>query len=227
MTASNPDQGSQTGFYVIVALIVVGMGAAAYFAINARGAADGGRAESETAPVEVDGDPLEVFQTGTDDPSVGQVAPTLSGTSYANTPLTIGPDGEPKVVVFVTHWCQHCQAEVPKIQALVDQGRFPDGVGLYTVSTSVNRGRANFPPSSWLKNEGWTAPTLADSETSSAATAYGLSAFPFTVILDGENRVLARYSGEQSEATLESIWQSAAAGEGSDVTSSDESTESP
>ncbi len=226
MTTKNPNEQSSTGFYAIVALVIVGMGVAAFFAINNRGAGDGGRAEFETAPVEVDGAPLEVFEAGAADPSVGQVAPTLSGTTYSNESITIEPDGRPKVVLFVTHWCSHCQAEVPRVQALVDAGELNTDVDLYAVSTSVDRGRVNYPPSSWLKNENWTSPVMADSETSSAATAYGLSGFPYFVVLDGDHQVLARYSGEQSEDNLRIIFDAAAAGGAvGDDLSSDKSSE--
>ena len=42
--------------------------------------------------------------------------PRWTGQSFDGTPLAINPgDGKPKLVVFVAHWCPHCQAEVPRV----------------------------------------------------------------------------------------------------------------
>jgi hypothetical protein len=64
------------------------------------------------------------------------------------------------------------------------------------VSTSVSKSRPNYPPSAWLDEEGWKAPTLADSEDAKAANAFGLNSFPYFVAVDGSGKVVARTSGE-------------------------------
>jgi thioredoxin-related protein len=68
------------------------------------------------------------------------------------------------------------------------------------VSTSVSSNSPNYPPSAWLKRVGWKAPTMADSadKTKSAAEAFGLSAFPYFVAVDGSGKVVARTTGEIS-----------------------------
>jgi hypothetical protein len=58
-------------------------------------------------------------------------------------------------------------------------GKLPPSVSLSVVSTAASRDRPNWPPSAWLRDAGLNVPVLADDEQSSAATAYGLSAFPF------------------------------------------------
>ena len=52
---------------------------------------------------------------GEDDAAIGQTIPTVSGKTLDGDAITIGPDGGAKVIVFVAHWCPHCQAEVPEI----------------------------------------------------------------------------------------------------------------
>ena len=83
----------------------------------------------------------------------------------------------------------------------------PDGVELQAVSTAVDASRPNHPPSEWLEDEGWTVPTLVDSEDSTAADALGVSAFPFFVFVDGDGRRSGRTSGEIAMSALQSTME--------------------
>ena len=45
-----------------------------------------------------------------EDPAVGMTIPTVTGTDFDGNDITItGDDGKAKVIVFVAHWCPHCQ----------------------------------------------------------------------------------------------------------------------
>jgi cytochrome c biogenesis protein CcmG, thiol:disulfide interchange protein DsbE len=107
-------------------------------------------------------------------------------------------DGKPKIMLFVAHWCPHCQVEIPRLAGWLPDHPLPGDVEVVTVSTGVEANRPNYPPSTWLEREGWTYPTLADSATGDAAKAYGLSAFPYFVAVDKGGRVVARDTGELS-----------------------------
>ena len=77
--------------------------------------------------------------------------PTLTGQSFDGEDVTIEPGtGTPMVVVFATHWCPHCQKEIPEIQSWLDDGGLPEGVELNLVSTAVQADQNNYPPSDWL-----------------------------------------------------------------------------
>lgn len=160
----------------------------------------------QTRPVTVTGDPLTPYGDG-DDPAVGATAPELDGARFDGTPLRIAADGRPKVLVFLAHWCPHCQREVPVLADWLTTNGTPDDVDLYGIATSTTPDRPNYPPSAWLEREDFTVPTLADDADSSAAQAFGLSGFPYFVAVDADNRVVARASGEltidQWEALLE------------------------
>lgn len=170
------------------------------------GAAAAEAATQETAAVTVTGEPLaempapavgSSFTDPATDPAIGATAPALKGQTFDGGDVAIGPgDGTPKVIVFVAHWCPHCQAEVPRIQEWIDEGNLPKGVEIVAVSTAVDAERPNYPPSKWIASEGWTPQVLLDDAESSAAQAYGLSGFPYFVMVDGEGRVVARGSGE-------------------------------
>ncbi|MDH3680555.1 MAG: TlpA family protein disulfide reductase [Acidimicrobiia bacterium] len=215
MTTAAPTDRSSRGFLLIVAaIVVVGLLAVAVVATNRDGDATG----EQTAIVEVDGValvelPPDVQITDVaSDPAAGTVAPTLAGTDFGGTEVSIAPDGRPKVVYFLAHWCPHCQEEVPVVQQLIDDGQVPDGLDLYAVSTAVDAGRSNYPPEGWLADEGFTPLTLRDDTASAAFRAYGGSGFPYVVYLDGDNRVLARSAGNLPADAILSLWASTAIG---------------
>jgi cytochrome c biogenesis protein CcmG/thiol:disulfide interchange protein DsbE len=166
----------------------------------------------EVAQVGIEGAPLPAFPEDANgladparDPAVGQVAPSLDGVSFDGSPVTVTSDGTAKLVLFVAHWCPHCQREVPKVQQLVDDGAVPSNVRVVAVSTAVRPADGNYPPSAWLTKEGWTSPVLLDDQSSSAAQAYSLPAFPYGVYVDGQNRVVARTAGEIDTDTIEGL----------------------
>jgi thiol-disulfide isomerase/thioredoxin len=165
----------------------------------------------ETRPVTVSGSALPPLPGSGTDPAAGLVAPTLTGSSFDGTPVAIAPDGKGKLVLFVAHWCPHCQREVPLLVDYLKTHGLPAGVELWTVATSTTDTRPNYPPSSWLQDVGWKAPVLADTADGTAATAYGLPGFPYLVALDKDGKVLARLSGEFPTATFASLAKAAAA----------------
>lgn len=165
--------------------------------------------------VDVDGDFLPVFDAAQGaDPGVGLPAPPVSSVTFDEQPISITTgDGTPKAILFLAHWCPHCQAEVPALQAYIDQNGLPSGVDFISVATSYNEARPNYPPSLWLEREGWSVPTVVDDAASTIGVAYGLTAFPYYVFVDGDGNVVRRISGEQSpENVIAALEQLAATG---------------
>lgn len=72
----------------------------------------------------------------------------------------------------------------------------PVGVDLIAVATSSTPTQGNYPPSVWLEREGFPFPVIYDDEEGTAAASYGLSAFPFWVIVDSSGKVVERFSGQ-------------------------------
>jgi thiol-disulfide isomerase/thioredoxin len=197
--------------YFVIAGIAAAVLVALVVALAAGGGDDdntttgGGNADpATTGTVAVSGNPLPQFTDTPDDPAVGMTLPTLEGNDQTGAPMTIGADGRPTMIMFVAHWCPHCQREVPVVQQWVDDGRLPEGVDLVSVSTAIDPNRPNYPPDAWLADEGWTAPVLVDADNS-AAQAVGLSAYPFFVAIDGDGTVVLRTSGELTTDQLDAI----------------------
>lgn len=214
MTSPNPGAAtSKNGalIWIGVGAVIVVLGVAAIFFARGSGSEEvGGQTASvsvgDSTATTADGssdsgsttDVLPTYDaTLADDPAVGMTIPTVTGKDFDGNDITIsGDDGKAKVILFVAHWCPHCQREVPLLKEHLDDVPMPDDVELLTVSTSVKPGADNYPPQEWLDREGWSAPVLADDENSSVAQAYGLSAFPYFVVVDADGKVVARASGE-------------------------------
>lgn len=147
---------------------------------------------------------LPPFAGPGDDPAVGQLIPEVTGQSFDGSPVAIDIDGRPKLLLFLAHWCPHCQREVPVVQAWLDAGRLPEGVELISIVTSINPNLPNYPPDAWLAREHWTAPVLVDAD-GSVALRFGLTAFPYWVAVDAEGRVVARLTGELTADQLDAL----------------------
>lgn len=162
-----------------------------------------GSGAAAAAPV-ISGPALAAFRGPDGDPAVGRPAPEVTGTDFTGKPVTIEADGRPKVVIFLAHWCPHCQAEVPVIQAWVNEGGLPPGVDLISVATGIDPNAPNYPPAAWFEREGWTVPVIVDTNNSVAA-AYGLTFYPFWVFIGPDGNVRARTTGELATADLEAL----------------------
>jgi thiol-disulfide isomerase/thioredoxin len=199
--------------FVIVAGVVVLIIAAALIAVLATGGSDdsgdssasgdSGAEIEQTRPVEVTGEALAPFEDPAADPAVGQASPVVTGAGFDGTPMTIGGAGDkPTLLVFLAHWCPHCNREVPEVIKLNDAGGIPADLDVIGISTAVASDRPNYPPSEWIVDKGWPFPTMADSENSEALDAFGGTGFPFLVIVDSDGTVLARQSGESTADEL-------------------------
>jgi len=131
-----------------------------------------------------------------DTTATGLAYPEVHGADFEGKPVAITNDGRAKAIVFLAHWCPHCQAEVPKVQKWLDDGGNVEGVDLYSVATATNSGRPNYPPSKWLEREGWTVPVIVDDQAASVHTAYGSGGFPFWVFTNSDGTVAVRSAGE-------------------------------
>jgi thiol-disulfide isomerase/thioredoxin len=177
----------------VVALIIV---AAVVFS---------GTPGQEFGDVEIDGAPLAPFNAQAQDIAVGSVAPEITGIDFEGNEVTIRHDGTPKAVVFLAHWCSHCQDEVPSVQSWLNATGGVEGIEIVSVASSMNSAQPNFPPSEWLEREGWTQPVIRDDVDNTALRAYGAGGFPYWVFLDGDGNVITRSAGEIPIQSLEQL----------------------
>ena len=187
-------------FGLIVALGIVAV-------VASRGSDDSGvpAGVEQTRTVDVTGTDLPKLTSTSADAAVGTPSPVVQGATFTGEPVEIGTPGTPQLVMFVAHWCPHCQREVPVVTRWLDEAGPPAGVELRAVATATSADRPNYPPSKWLDQEGWPVTTLADDGDGTVARAFGLSGFPFFVVLDGQGTVVARNSGELTIDEIEAM----------------------
>jgi cytochrome c biogenesis protein CcmG, thiol:disulfide interchange protein DsbE len=173
---------------------------------SAGGPPAGGTIDPLAATVTVDGEPLPPLEDPNDDPAVGMAAPALHGTNYAGQATDIVPGtGGPMLVVFLAHWCPHCNEEIPVLLEWRDSGGIPSDLQIFGVSTAVSPERPNYPPGQWLQDKGWDWPVLADDVDFTAGIAYGVTGFPGFTLIDADGNVTARGSGEISIDDLQAL----------------------
>ena len=187
-------KGSRTPVWVwigIAAVVVIALGTALLLTNS-----DNSNDVTIGTDVRASGSALPSFQAGAPDPAVGRPAPKVVGVNFAGEPVEIANDGTPKVLVFLAHWCPVCQREVPVLVAWADGGGSAEGVEVIGVATGIDRTRGNWPAGAWLRNERWPYPTFVDDAENRAASAFGLTSFPYFVVIDAEGNVVERVSGE-------------------------------
>ena len=197
--ADKTSSGSRTGIIIgaVGALVVLLLVVAVVFGNEEAGAEYG-------EPI-VEGTALTIYPNtqSVDLSATGQVAPDVIASDYAGSDVSITNDGTAKAIAFIAHWCPHCQEEVPRVQEWINNGGGVEGVDLYSVSTSANSGRPNYPASAWLENEGWTLPVIVDDKAGSVHAAYGSGGFPYWVFVNADGTVAARTAGQLTIQQLE------------------------
>ena len=193
---------SGRGKFIVGAIIAIVVGGAAIVAITSSGSdsASTTGSISEFSDITVSGEALPSFDsvsTATDT-AIGLPAPVVSGKGFTGTEITTDGAGTPTLLVFLAHWCPHCQREVPLLVQWEKDGQTPTGVDVIAVATGTDPANPNFPPSEWLAREEFPAlwPVIADSADKKAANAFGLSGYPYFVLVDAQGNVFKRLSGE-------------------------------
>jgi thiol-disulfide isomerase/thioredoxin len=118
------------------------------------------------------------------------------------------------MIVFLAHWCPHCNAEAPRLAAYLEsQGGVPAGVELTVVPTGSESRAPNWPPSQWVKDMRLgKVRALVDDREGTAAAAFGLAHYPFIVMVDKDGNVVARRESEQADGFFAKAFAALAAG---------------
>ena len=193
---------SGNGKFIVGAIIAIIIGGAAIVAISSSGSDSNTSSGniSEFSEITVSGDALPTFDSNSSatDTAIGLPAPVVSGKGFTGTEITTDGAGTPTLLVFLAHWCPHCQREVPLLVQWEKDGKTPTGVDVIAVATGTDPANPNYPPSEWLAREEFPAlwPVIADSNDKKAANAFGLSGYPYFVLVDAQGNVFKRLSGE-------------------------------
>lgn len=193
---------SGRGKFIVGAIIAIVVAGAAIVAISSSGSDSESSASnvSEFSDITVTGDALPAFDSTSTaaDTAIGLPAPVISGKGFTGMEITTAGNGTPMMLLFLAHWCPHCQREVPLLVQWEKDGKTPTGIDVIAVATGTDPANPNYPPSEWLAREEFPAlwPVIADSKNKDAANAFGLSGYPYFVLVDAQGKVFKRASGE-------------------------------
>jgi len=212
--------GSRATMWIAIAVVVLLGGGIAFFATRGddEKSIDSQTTDSnpfvglpDSQPVTITGDPLPAYQQGTTDDAIGMTAPVLAGLDFQGDAVTAdaSKDGA-YMLVFLAHWCPHCNAEVPRLLDWRKQGGVPQDLKVIGIATAVSESAPNYPPAEWFSNKGWAWPVLVDQAVGdgtagTSAIAYGATGWPYIVIVGADGKVKARLSGEVAIDDLQAV----------------------
>ena len=189
--------GNRLVLILVAVAIVAFVGVVAFLSANET--SDIPSLSDVAGPVAVDGQAISVpypEEAGAPDPAVGLPSPVITALDFDDQPLTIGEPGRAQVLVFLAHWCPVCDQELPTLRSVVQAGGIPDEVDLVLVTTGLDPGRPNWPPTRWLADAGLgDVTTVRDDVGDPLMRAYGLRAYPAWAVIDAEGTVVARRQG--------------------------------
>ena len=129
----------------------------------------------------------------------GLYSPTVDGYDFSGQPLSIENNGRPKIIIFLAHWCSHCQEEAKLLKKYFSIHGVSSDVDGYAIATAIDSNKPNYPPDKWLESESWPYQIISDTSDDSIAKAFGVNAFPYWVLVDSEGKVLSRVKGSLTE----------------------------
>ena len=133
---------------------------------------------------------------------VGAAAPEFSLQDTAGETVSLESlAGKPVVVAFFAPWCPHCQDEAPRLNEI--HAQYGDRVHIVSISATpygkdypADRSQISLDDLTWFQEEyDVTYPLLFDPKFIEVASAYQISSFPTTFLLDSDHRVVEVFEG--------------------------------
>jgi thiol-disulfide isomerase/thioredoxin len=120
---------------------------------------------------------------------VGEKAPGFSAETVGGGSVSVGGGGAPAtMLVFFATWCPHCNNEAPILSEL--EGQYE---GLKMVMVGIDGEDDAAKVRGFVQEYGIESPAVYEP---SLGPEYGVSGYPTTYVLDGDNRVVGAHSGE-------------------------------
>ncbi|MEE2750567.1 MAG: TlpA disulfide reductase family protein [Myxococcota bacterium] len=125
----------------------------------------------------------------------GEVAPqTKGGALDGSTVVVQSEGGRPALLVFWASWCLPCRAEVPHVNAIVEQ--YGDRVEVI----GINMGEPEAKVRESAQALGMRYPTLVDPQ-SEISSLWRVRSLPLGVVLDANGRIRFRGNGLPGQPT--------------------------
>ena len=115
---------------------------------------------------------------------------------------TLSNDGKPFIIDFFATWCKPCNRELDAISEVYEDWQDETGVKIYAVSVDQAQNINKVKP--LVDNHGWTYDVLLDTN-SEFQKALGIQMIPYTLVVDGQGKIVYRHNGYTDGAEEELI----------------------
>jgi thiol-disulfide isomerase/thioredoxin len=119
---------------------------------------------------------------------VGEKAPGFTAETVGGGSVSVEGDARATMLVFFATWCPHCQKEAPVMSELESQYD-----GLRMVMVGIDGEDDPEKVQRFVEEYDIESPAVYEPGLGSE---YGVSGYPTTYVLDGDNRVVGAHSGE-------------------------------
>lgn len=115
---------------------------------------------------------------------------------------TLSNDGKPLIIDFFATWCKPCNRELDAISEVYEEWQEETGVKIFAVSIDQAQNINKVKP--LVSNHNWEYDVLLD-PNSDFLRAVGGQMIPYTLIVDGQGKVVYKHSGYTDGAETEII----------------------
>lgn len=105
---------------------------------------------------------------------------------------TIANAGKPFIIDFWATWCKPCKRELAAIHEVYDDWQEETGVKVYAISIDQAQNTNKVMP--LVNAAGWKYDVLLDPNGELART-FGVQSIPFTIICDGNGKIVYKHNG--------------------------------
>ncbi len=115
---------------------------------------------------------------------------------------TLSNNGRPIIIDFFATWCKPCNRELKAIHEVYEDWQEETGVKLIAVSIDEAQNINKVKP--MVDGFGWTYDVLLD-PNSDLRRALGIQMIPYTLIVDGQGKIVYKHNGYTDGAEEELI----------------------
>ena len=124
----------------------------------------------------------------------------ISGKAIATD--TLNNNGRPFIIDFFATWCKPCNRELDAIAEVYDEWQEETGVKIFAISIDQAQNINKVKP--LVDNHGWDYDVLLD-PNGDLKRALGIQMIPYTLIVDGEGKIVYKHNGYTDGAEEELI----------------------